>query len=127
VLNATNYGFIMNSGSYIVLTSNLADGVTGTGRAYYLPAGLINGTVVGNVSLNAATPFFKAGTKETLKSNLNSWNPSVWFDDAAPTTGTWAAGDIVYDTTPSAGGHIGWICVTAGTPGTWKTFGAITA
>lgn len=44
---------------------------------------------------------------------------------AAPTTGTWKVGDIVYNDTPTAGGFIGWVCVTAGTPGTWKTFGAI--
>jgi len=46
---------------------------------------------------------------------------------AAPTAGTWAVGDVVYDTAPSASGFMGWVCVTAGTPGTWKTFGAISA
>jgi len=53
--------------------------------------------------------------------------PTVVYGSAAPTTNTWAVGDIVYDTTPSAGGKIGWVCVTAGTPGTWKQFGAIDA
>jgi len=46
---------------------------------------------------------------------------------AAPTTGTWAVGDLMYNTVPTAGGYVGWVCVTAGTPGTWKTFGAISA
>jgi hypothetical protein len=46
---------------------------------------------------------------------------------AAPTTGTWVVGDIVYNSTPAASGNIGWVCTTAGTPGTWKTFGAISA
>jgi hypothetical protein len=46
---------------------------------------------------------------------------------AAPTTGTYEIGDIVYNSTPAAGGYIGWVCVTAGAPGTWKTFGPITA
>ena len=46
---------------------------------------------------------------------------------AAPVAGTYKVGDIVYNTAPSAGGYIGWVCVTAGTPGTWKTFGAISA
>lgn len=45
---------------------------------------------------------------------------------AIPTTGTFVTGDIIFDSTPVAGGHIGWVCTTAGTPGTWKTFGAIT-
>ena len=49
------------------------------------------------------------------------------LESAAPTTGTWVVGDIVYNDTPAAGGFIGWVCTTAGTPGTWKTFGAISA
>ena len=46
---------------------------------------------------------------------------------AAPTTGIWKVGDIVWNTTPTAGGTIGFVCTTAGTPGTWKTWGAIAA
>ena len=46
---------------------------------------------------------------------------------AAPTTGNWIVGDKSYDTAPAASGTMGWVCVTAGTPGTWKTFGAISA
>lgn len=49
------------------------------------------------------------------------------YAEAIPISGTWARGDIIYTTVPSAGGYIGWVCTTAGTPGTWKTFGAITA
>jgi hypothetical protein len=45
---------------------------------------------------------------------------------AAPTTGTWLQGDIVFNTAPTAGGFIGFVCTTGGTPGTWKTWGAIT-
>lgn len=48
----------------------------------------------------------------------------VRWRSAAPTTGTWAVGDIIYNTAPTAGGKIGWVCVTAD-PLTWKTFGAI--
>jgi hypothetical protein len=46
---------------------------------------------------------------------------------AAPTTGIWKVGDIVWNTAPVAGGTIGFVCTTAGTPGTWKTWGAIAA
>jgi hypothetical protein len=41
------------------------------------------------------------------------------FSNAAPTTGDWLVGDIVTNTAPAAGGPPGWICTTAGTPGTW--------
>lgn len=36
-------------------------------------------------------------------------------------------GDIIYNSSIVAGGNIGWICTTAGAPGTWKTFGTISA
>lgn len=44
---------------------------------------------------------------------------------AAPSTGTHFAGEIVFNADPVAGGKVGWVCVTGGTPGTWKAFGAI--
>jgi len=46
---------------------------------------------------------------------------------ASPVAGYWAVGEIVYNSAPTAGGTLGWVCTTAGTPGTWKTFGAISA
>jgi hypothetical protein len=38
---------------------------------------------------------------------------------AIPTVGTWAVGDIVFNTVPVVGQPIGWSCSVAGTPGTW--------
>jgi hypothetical protein len=46
---------------------------------------------------------------------------------AAPTTGTWAVGDICWYTATAAAGTVGWVCTTAGTPGTWLAFGTIAA
>lgn len=34
-------------------------------------------------------------------------------------------GDVVQNTAPASAGYIGWVCTTAGTPGTWKQFGLI--
>ena len=48
-------------------------------------------------------------------------------DPATDANGSWRVGDVVLDNTPTAGGSIGSVCTTAGSPGTWKTFGAITA
>jgi hypothetical protein len=44
-----------------------------------------------------------------------------------PTIGTWIAGDRRKGTTPIAGGKMGGICVTGGSPGTWKDYGLIDA
>ena len=47
----------------------------------------------------------------------------------APSSGSWRRGDICWNTEPSAGGNIGWVCTATGSgmPGTWKAFGAIDA
>lgn len=45
--------------------------------------------------------------------------------NSAPSAGAWNKGDIVFNSAPTSGGFIGWVCTTAGTPGTWKTFGVI--
>ena len=51
----------------------------------------------------------------------------VWTGTAAPTTGTWNRGDIVWNTTPTASNPPGWVCVTAGSPGTWKAMANLAA
>lgn len=44
---------------------------------------------------------------------------------AAPTAGSWLKGQIVLNDNPTPGGYVGWICTTAGSPGTWKGWGVI--
>lgn len=47
------------------------------------------------------------------------------YGAAAPASGRYEQGDIIWNTAPASGGYIGWSCVTGGSPGTWKGFGAI--
>jgi hypothetical protein len=47
------------------------------------------------------------------------------YTDILPSGGTWVVGDKINKLTPVSGGTIGWVCTTAGTPGTFKTFGVI--
>lgn len=59
---------------------------------------------------------------------ISTITPKTQFSGAAaPTTGTWQRGDIVFNSTPSAGGTPGWTCTTAGTPGTWKAMANVAA
>ncbi len=46
---------------------------------------------------------------------------------APPVSGAFLVGDVCWNSSPTAGGNIGWVCTTAGTPGTWKAFGTIAA
>lgn len=45
--------------------------------------------------------------------------PRVIYSTVPPTTGTWAVKDICWNTAPASAGAPGWVCTTAGTPGTW--------
>jgi hypothetical protein len=47
------------------------------------------------------------------------------FGTSAPTTGTWALGDRVYNTDAAIGQPSYWSCIAAGTPGTWLAVGVI--
>ena len=60
----------------------------------------------------------------------NTLENSVQWASAAPTSGTYAAGNIIFNTGAAPSGTVGWVCTTAGTAGAgavFKTFGAITA
>lgn len=46
-------------------------------------------------------------------------------NSAAPVAGAWERGDLVWNTAPSAGGPLGWVCIATGTPGTWVPVGSI--
>ena len=47
--------------------------------------------------------------------------------DSVPTTGSHARGEVVFNNQASAEGKVGWVCVSGGSPGTWKAFGVIDA
>lgn len=43
----------------------------------------------------------------------------------APTDGAWNTGDRIINVTSYLAGAIGWTCISQGSPGTWRLFGAI--
>lgn len=45
------------------------------------------------------------------------------FAAAAPVSGTWVTGDVVFNSAPASGGNVGWVCSSGGSPGTWLQFG----
>ena len=44
---------------------------------------------------------------------------------APPTFGAFERGDKTWNKAPNAGDYVGWVCVSSGSPGTWKGFGLI--
>ena len=95
-------------------------------NATFTPIAYINSSATLYTLKGFTGPVFRNGYAVRKSGTINSSLVRM-LESAAPTTGTWAVGDIVYNDTPAAGGFIGWVCTTAGTPGTCKTFGAISA
>lgn len=79
--------------------------------------------LVGNIQTESIDRKFVSGATESYKQLQQKYS----YGGAAPTSGTWERGDIVWDTTPSDGQFIGWVCTASGSPGTWKTWGVISA
>lgn len=65
---------------------------------------------------------------QSVDSTSNVYVPAnVTVAQAAPTTGYWDKGDVVWNSLVAAGGSPGWVCTTAGNPGTWKAMANVAA
>ncbi len=64
------------------------------------------------------------GTGTTGWTQVARVEKNIYFRSAVPASGTWALGDLVFDSNPSDGASTGWICTVAGSPGTWRTIGS---
>lgn len=125
IQTAVDYGIIqLTAIGDLSVCGNVVKSISGLSRGIYIPP-LVTNVIVGNNISDATSPLFNSNINNTTKELMNSWNQGHDHRGSAPTTGTWAVGDIVWDTSPTAGGTIGWVCTTAGTPGTWKAFGTI--
>jgi hypothetical protein len=53
------------------------------------------------------------------------FDPPVSLGTSAPVAGLHVRGEKVWNTQPTSGADIGWVCIVGGTPGTWQPFGDI--
>lgn len=113
--------FIRSSGSAHYAISSVSanfptlgvNDITGTFLTAYYYIGYRFG-----VSMNTSATIYKA----TYDAESDVF--VGWFNGTP--SGAWKICDIMYDTTPSAGGFIGSVCTNTTGP-VWKTFGAISA
>ena len=74
-----------------------------------------------NVTKTAFVGFSKARIWEAGTVDVSDWIPLQRFaSTAAPTTGTWLRGDVVWRSDATSGQNAGWMCTASGTPGTWR-------
>lgn len=102
------------------------DGIPATGSianaGYIAPAGV---TVYQSGNSYPLGTVFSGSTVTHVDTTVRGIR-RVW-GTAPPTTGQWFRNDEIINGTRSAGGWMGWVCVEAGTPGTWRSYGAISA
>lgn len=127
IFASTKYGIYFDSVDTLTLSHNISDSiVNSSGSVGYYVANVSNAVIIGNQTINSTTGIQITSVNPIIEQN-NSWNGSQFYGTAAPTTGTWKVGDKVWQTVPVAAGYTGFVCTTAGTPGTWKGFGLIQA
>lgn len=87
-----------------------------------------------NTAGSFAGKIIKRYLSNGVNKSLQEKNQSVVWDAQVPSslgslwvTTTFQRGDICWNNEPSGGNTPGWVCVTAGTPGTWKAMANLSA
>lgn len=83
------------------------------------------------------TGFTSQGSSNSLPSSIRRYagdtfhdvwdGKKSWSASSIPTTGTWEIGDKAWNTLPTGGEALGWVCVSPGTPGVWVPMTTILA
>ncbi|GAA3402875.1 right-handed parallel beta-helix repeat-containing protein [Paenibacillus hodogayensis] len=102
-----------------VLSDNVLEGTYD--MEYY--SGALNNSFANNRLVSGNVSGSPDQTNGVAYAQMNGKRHSI--GTTAPTAGTWKQGDLVYHAAPASGGYIGWVCVTAGSPGVWSPFGPI--
>lgn len=123
------YGIFLTADDSIVsgnLIQNISSGpFSATWVGIATSPAATNNTIIGNriiVSEGLAGIYINGGQQTIEGNNCNlpiHW-PRVAYMDDIPTTGYWARGSVVWFTDAAASQPPGAVCVSAGTPGTWK-------
>jgi hypothetical protein len=96
------------SGADLTTIVDAVDFVNNTVTLHDTPSTSVNPATIRHV-----TPVFR------------EWGMDATRMSAAPTTGTWSKGEVVWNSNPTVGSYTGWVNTAAGTPGSWQGFGLI--
>jgi len=109
----------------IVTNNNCIDNQATTSQRYpiYLDDNCENCIIEGNYWTGNDYDYPRLPDDKNLGTTVGK---SRWYyGGAAPASGNWNTGDIMWNDDPGAGEYIGWVCTSGGTSGTWKGFGEI--
>ena len=122
-VNGKNYlrhGYKLNNNSVKFVEDIISDSV-GSYKNMNVPTIIKDGIYIGN-----ATPLNTlSGTNSSREQRLIKF--ATEYPTTAETDVVYKQGDIIFNSRPTVGGFIGWVCVSSGNPGIWKTFGVISS
>jgi len=113
-----SYGCVVENNAVRKTTANLGEAIIKVDPLSFSNRIIGNRYLSDSADVPAVVDFTGSNTVQSLAFAQSATSPALG-------TGTWRVGDIVWNTAPTGSpAAAGWICTTAGTPGTWK---AITA
>ncbi len=131
---------VVFAGTIAAATSLVAIGTAFAGagtlpRSAFIGNRAINGPIGFRCDSTSADMLFQDNEGRSCTTEVSAINTAVilrrtkreYEATATPTAGTWQVGDRVWNSTPAAAGIPGWVCTTAGTPGTWKAMANLAA
>jgi hypothetical protein len=125
--SASSYGFLITSADWGNKSTDL--NLQLSGQAEY---GIRMEGDVGDIHItgDVAEAAVKVSQSSTTFDGVVSYDnligyKRIMYMNAPPTSGAYSVGELVYKNNPVPGGMLGWVCTTAGSPGTWKNFGNI--
>jgi hypothetical protein len=123
--SAQTAGITIN-GDNCIVSGNDIDNPAGFSIDFGTSAGsyVVGNKISRDVNISASSTFFmNIGASIERTSKLNLGTSTFVSGTVAPTTGTWARGDRVFNGQPAVGQPKSWACTVAGTPGTWVSEG----
>jgi hypothetical protein len=121
-----SYGIDLQTANGVLVSDNLfCDMPAAATQLIWARISSTNINVTNNAFYGAGAGLTSYFTANGAGANVRQANNTWQLATAAPTTGYWVQGDIVYNTTPASAGFIGFVCTVTGSPGTWRTFGLI--
>lgn len=112
-----------------IYSSDYAEGISMLMNTWDSSIDIINSYPKNSIVFNKDSKMTVRGTASfemtEYRNTIGTGAVRVSSGTNAPSSGTWLRGDIIFNSSPSATGYIGWVCTAGGTPGTWKGFGII--
>ena len=120
--SGARYGINVGSMSNGLINGNVTQGFT---TSSYHFEGALGGVYLQNPLSDATTQNGLYTFASITSGYVVGQNIQTSF--GIPTLGYWYQGSTFINAAPTAGGYLGYICTATGNPGTWKTYGAISA